>query len=287
MTKPAQGSTVTVLWTGGLAIVMTALVSGIWAGLLSANLATSPAVPWAAAAMGLVIWALWAYLGGRFAPRGTQDARRRLLRAGPLPAPVTIWAIAAGLLWIVALAGLWIVLHRLAATHGNPQPDFSKLPKVTVVISLAMAAISGGVSEEAGFRGYFQGALERRGLGAMAVVATAVVMAPIHALTQGFVWQNMVFYLLVDAVLGALAYVTGSIRPGVVVHAIGLFVFFALVWPNDAHRALISTSGADTAFWISLAQTVLFAGLGAVAFARLTRLAGRDLVAGSLALGAR
>ena len=264
--------TLTVLWTGVLAIVMTALVSGIWAGLLGANLATSPTVPWAAGVMALVIWALWSYLGGRFAPRGTQAARRKLLRSEPLPVPTAAWAVAAGVLWVVALAGFWTVLHRLVATHGNPQADFSKLPPATVVVSLAMAAVSGGVSEEAGFRGYFQGALERRGLGVFAILVTALVMAPIHALTQGFVWPTILFYLLVDGMLGALAYVTGSIRPGVVVHAIGLFVFFALVWPNDAHRPLIWSSGADRDFWISLAQTVVFAALGAAAFFRLVRL---------------
>jgi hypothetical protein len=149
------------------------------------------------------------------------------------------------------------------------------LPPATVIVSFAMAAISGGVSEEAGFRGYFQGALERRGLGASAILVTALVMAPIHALTQGFVWQTLLFYLLVDAMLGALAFVTGSIRPGVIVHAVGLFVFFTLVWPNDAHRTLIWTNGADVGFWISLAQTVSFAALGALAFARLTRLTRR------------
>src|SRR6185503_3872319 len=134
-----------------------------------------------------------------------------------------------------------------------------------------MAAISGGVSEEAGFRGYFQGALERRGLGALSILVAGLVMSPIHALTQGFVWPNLVFYLLVDGLLGALAFVTGSIRPGVVVHAIGLFIFFALVWPNDAHRQLISVSGPDTAFWLSLAQTVVCGVLGAAAFAQLLR----------------
>ncbi len=267
--------TVTVLWTGALAIVMTGLVSGVWAALLGANLATSPGIPWAAGVMALVIWALWSYLGGRFAPRATQAARRTLLRGEPLPAVVTAWAIAAGTLWVVALAGFWTVLHRLTAAHGNPNVDITKLPPLTVIVSFAMAAISGGVSEEAGFRGYFQGALERRGLGASAILVTALVMAPIHALTQGFVWQTLLFYLLVDAMLGALAFVTGSIRPGVIVHAVGLFVFFTLVWPNDAHRTLIWTAGADVGFWISLAQTVSFAALGALTFARLTRLARR------------
>ena len=72
--------------------------------------------------------------------------------------------------------------------------------------------------------------------------------------------------------LGALAYVTRSIRPGIVVHAVGLFVFFAVVWPQDAHRELIWAHGPDAWFWISLAQTAVFAALGALAFIRLVSL---------------
>ena len=34
-----------------------------------------------------------------------------------------------------------------------------------------------------------------------------------------------------------------SIRPGIVVHAIGLFVFFALVWPHDKERTLMGEIG--------------------------------------------
>src|SRR5690348_13041847 len=124
--------TATVLWCGVLAIALTILVSGIWTGLLGANLATSPQIPWAAAAMAPVIWALWSYLGGRFAPRGTEVARRTLLRGGPLPVPVTAWAIAAGVLWVVALAGFWAVLHRVVASPGNPGVDLARLPRTTV-----------------------------------------------------------------------------------------------------------------------------------------------------------
>ena len=267
--------TLAVLWTGALAIGVTVLVSGIWAGLLSANLAVSPAVPWSAAVVALVLFALWSWLGGRFGPRRTQAARRALLRAEPPAAPVFAWATAAGVLWVVALAGFWIVLHRLVATPGNPGADFSRLPAATLAVLLVASAISGAVSEEAGFRGYFQGALERRGFGVLAVLATALVMAPIHALTQGFVWPTLLFYLLVDGMLGALAYVTGSIRPGILVHAVGLLVFFALIWPQDAHRPLIWTHGLDAAFWISVVQTVAFGALGALAFLRLTQLAKR------------
>ena len=277
--------TLTILWTGAFAVVMTGVVSGVWGGLLLANLATTP-VPWAAAAMALILWALWSYLGGRWPPASTQAARRRLLRGGPVSAKAAGWALAAGVLWVIALAGFWIVMHRLVQTPGNPLADFSKLPPLTLIASLAMAAVSGAVSEEAGFRGYFQGALERRGLGFFAILAAALVMAPIHAETQGFVWPNLVFYLLVDTMLGALAYVTGSIRPGIVVHAFGLFVFFAVIWPGDAHRPLIWSGGADAGFWISAVQTVVFTVLGGLAFARLTSAMTRDSTSASRTVAA-
>jgi membrane protease YdiL (CAAX protease family) len=170
--------TITAIWTGAFAVLMTALVSGVWGGLLLANLVTSPAVPWAAVVMALVLWALWSYLGGRWSPAGTGAARRALLRGDAPSGAVGLWAIMAGALWVAALAGFWEVLHRLVAAPGNPMTDFSRLPPLTVAVSLGMAAVSGAVSEEAGFRGYFQGALERRGLGAFAVLVAALLMAP-------------------------------------------------------------------------------------------------------------
>jgi membrane protease YdiL (CAAX protease family) len=266
-------SIVTVLSTGALAVLMTAVVSGVWSGLLLANLAATPGLPWAVIVMALVLWLLWSYLGGRWGPSRTSDARRALLRGGALPPRLMAWAVIAGVLSIVALAGVWIVLHQLVATPTNPLPDFSRLPLVTVAASLVMASISGAVSEEAGFRGYFQGALERRGAGAWAVLIAALVMAPQHALTQGFAWPNLLFYLLVDGMLGALVFATGSIRPGIVVHAIGLLTFFTLVWPHDRNRPLIWAHGADLWFWIHAAQALAFGAASLVAFVHVVRLA--------------
>jgi hypothetical protein len=139
-----------------------------------------------------------------------------------------------------------------------------------------VACASGAVSEEAGFRGYFQGALERSGFGVAAILCTALLMAPIHALTQGFVWPTLLFYLLVDAMLGALAYFTKSIRPGVLVHAVGLFTFFGVIWPRDKDRLSIWQSGADIWFWIHLIQAVLFAVLSLLALSRLAKLVKLD-----------
>jgi membrane protease YdiL (CAAX protease family) len=262
-----------ILWSGVLAVLMTALVSGVWAALLLANLAHAPAFPWSGLLMALLLWALWSFLDGKWGPAKNRAARREYLRAAQPPRRVYSWALITGLLWLVFLAGFWIVLEQMVRVPGNKLPDFSALPLVTVIATLVTASASGAVSEEAGFRGYFQGALERSGFGAAAIICTALLMAPIHALTQGFVWPTLLFYLLADGMLGALAYFTKSIRPGVLVHAVGLFTFFGVIWPRDKERLPIWQGGTDVWFWIHLGQAVLFAVLSLFALRRLARVA--------------
>ncbi len=266
----------TLLWTAGFAVVLTALSSVVWGGLLLVNLKFSAAIPWAAGVMAVISWASFAYCGGKWGPARTQAARRDYLRARPVSGALFATIVTAGVLCLVALSGLWIVLFQLVKAPGNSAADFSRYPLATVIVSLAMAAISGAVSEEAGFRGYFQGTLEKYLPGPFAILACALVMAPEHAATQGFVWTTMLFYLLSDAMLGTCAYIARSIVPGIVVHAIGLFAFFALVWPHDAERALIWQHGADLWFWLHAAQTLVFGGLGILTFVRAARLAQRS-----------
>ncbi len=62
------------LWTGGLAFLVTVVAGGIWTSLLLANLASTPAVPWAAAAMAPVLWSIWSYLGGKWPPGRAKEA---------------------------------------------------------------------------------------------------------------------------------------------------------------------------------------------------------------------
>jgi membrane protease YdiL (CAAX protease family) len=250
-----------------MAFVLTAAIGGVWTALLVANLATSPAIPWAVVVMALLLWLLWRYLGGTGWPRGTAAARRQSLRARQLPGRAFLWAVGAGLLAIVALAGLWFVLFQFAhLPAARALPDYSRYPLVTVALALMMASLVGAVAEEAAFRGYVQGVLERTVGGVAAILITALVMAPEHALTQGFVWPTLLFYIVVDVMLGATAFLTQSILPGIVTHAIGLLVFFTLVWPADVVRQVVGHGTTELWFWIHAAQTLVFAALAMLAF---------------------
>jgi membrane protease YdiL (CAAX protease family) len=254
-----------------MAIVLTAVTGGVWTTLLAVNLTTSPAIPWSVAVMALLLWLLWRYLGGAGWPRSTADARRRYLRARRISGRVFAWAVVAGLLSIVALAGLWVDLFQVTNLPSRASPDYSKYLLVTVALALVMASLVNAVAEEAVFRGYTQGVLEGAVGGAAAVLITALVMAPEHAVTQGFVWPVLLFYFLVDVMLGATTLLTQSILPGIVTHAIGLLVFFTLVWPGDALRSLAGSGDANTWFWIHGAQTLVFAILAILAFIQLAR----------------
>jgi len=62
-----------------------------------------------------------------------------------------------------------------------------------------------------------------------------------------------------------IAYVNGSILPGIPAHILGDVTFFTLVWPNDAGRPLLSRDGADAGFWIAVVVTIVFFALSAMA----------------------
>jgi len=256
---------------GILALVIALFPGGIWTALLITNLRVSPSIPWAVVVMGIFLWALWRYLGGWGPPRASSEMRHRLLRAAAVPARVFGWAIVAGLLSVIALAGFWIVLLQLVKVPLHSLPDFSKYPLLTVGAVIVMACVVSSVPEEAAFRGYFQSFLEQRLPAAGAIILSSLVLAPGHCATQGFVWPVVVFYFLVDSMLGTMAYLTKSILPSVVVHFIGLLIFFTLVWPHDGTRPFVHDAGAGLWFWIHLGQLVLCGLLALLSFRQLTR----------------
>ena len=256
---------------GLFAFVLTVVTGGIWSVLVVINLHTTRGVPWAVAPMAVLLWAVWRYLTGAWGRHGTAETRRSLARATTVRRGVWSCSVLAGALAVAALAGLWIVLSQVARIPGSSLQDISGYPVITVVPLLIMASLVSSSAEEIGFRGYFQGPLESRLGGTAAIAVMIVVIAPAHAITQGFVWPVVVFYLLADAMFGWLARLTGSVLPGFVVHSLGLFIFFTLIWPGDRSRVLVSAGGTNIWFWIHVGQ--IFLAIPAIlVFMRLARL---------------
>jgi len=257
---------------GILAAMIAVVAGGVWSGLLLANLQTNPKVPWSVAAMAILLWTAWMYLGGHGWPPSTSNARREHLRAYRRPWRVFAWAGVAGGLAVASLAGLWIVLFQLVRMPRNALPDFSAYPRLTILLMILMGSIVAPLMEEAAFRGYFQVTLERSVRSPVLVVGiSSLLFALVHGPTQGFLWPKLLFYFLVGITFGAIAYLTKSILPAIPVHCVGLFVFFMWIWPHDPQRQNILASGADKWFWIHLAQTIAFSSAAIWAFVQLGR----------------
>lgn len=263
---------------GLLSLLITALAGGTWSLILAANLTGSPAVPWGALLMALLLWLMWQYLGGRWLPRSTSPARRRLLRAKRVSFAVYGWAFAAGALAVVALAGLWIVFGRLIDMTGNVIPgsqisldQVARYPLLTVVLSIIMGSLVSPFSEEAAFRGYCQRLLQPSFSVPASILIASFFFMLAHIPTAGLWLPKLLIYFVVGAAFGAIAELSDSILPVIPVHILGDLTFFIFVWPFDSARHTIWSTGADLSFWLHVAQVIGFGLASLWAFRRLAR----------------
>jgi membrane protease YdiL (CAAX protease family) len=281
---------VATLWQGVpvvvRAVVVGTLVTGTatlpWSVLAGANFKLRPSIPWSVPVMAVYLWAYWRYVGGKGWPASTAESRRRDLRARSLSGPVWRWSLLAGSLGVASLLALRVAFESVLAAGRECFPDVSAYPSLTVASIIAMASAVAGVAEEAGFRGYMQGPIERRHgpVVAVLVVGTLFWLAHFtHYIGQGWVFLGLFWYFLgAAAVYGALAYLTGSILPGVVLHALGNVLGFGVLWWASSSAAPAPRTGGGggrLAFACALAGLVSTASM-VWAYRRLAVVARRE-----------
>ncbi len=238
--------------------------------LFAANLRFYPGLPWAVPVTAAYLWFGWRYLKRAEPWRGG-------LRANPVSGRVWAWALLAGGLAIVALVFGLQVANRMVVLPVQQMPDLGKVPGITIVSLLIMAAPVAGIIEEAAFRGYMQGPIERRfGLG-VAILVTGTMFAVAHLDFTPILWP---YYVAVAAIYGTVTYLTESILPAVVLHTGGnLYSNFDLWRHGQAEwqaasgpATLIWTTGADRSFWGSVVGLVIVAAATVFVFIRLARI---------------
>ncbi len=179
------------------------------------------AVPWSVLPVALYLWAYWQFIGGRWGAAAGAAQRRRNLRANTLSRRVWGASLVAGLIGFGALVALLAFAARLvrlpAASPIVTPPD---MPVVTALSLIAMASIVAGVTEEAAFRGYMQGPIERRYGLAIAVLVNGTLFGLLHFPTHpaDVLWM-LPYYVAVSAVYGGLTWAANSILPALVLHA--------------------------------------------------------------------
>ena len=220
--------------------------------------------------MAIFLWLMWQYLGGRWAPRNTSEARRNSLRFCRISPRAFTWAVLAGALSIVALDGLWIAMARMVRMPGSVLPDMSNYSRLTVIAMVSMGALVSPICEQAGICGYCQTRLEREFSGLFAVLIAPLIFALLpHPPMHAALLPKLLLFFLAGFTFSLMAYLTNSILPGLVVHIGGILSFFFLVWPSDPARSLVTENGIDVWFVIRVAQVVVFTALATAAFIRL------------------
>ena len=250
-------------WTK-LPISLRAIISGLLIALAAANvwplLLLNLGVPLAAFAeaifLALYLW--WA--GGGGPPRTTQAARAMAFRRGRLSPTQWSWGLSAALFFAATIHASIVLLFRFvpfpmaAFRHGY---DFSFIAALPLRwLAVVVSAISAGICEETGFRGYMQRPIEQRYGAPVAILISSLFFMALH-LTKGWATPGMVPIVFgAGVLLELLAWSSGSLIPGMIGHAvmdIGLFAYWWTGIAGDFTARPITETGVDQPFLIACA----------------------------------
>jgi membrane protease YdiL (CAAX protease family) len=259
------------LLRGALVAVAILLVGQLPPGVfLVLGLRFTPTIPWFLAGTAIWLVAFWMYLGGRGWPAGTRASRRRDLRGAPLAPAIWRWSLLAGGLGVVSafcVALLTGLVADLPAAAFEAPFDLSPYPWWTTLAFFLNIALVAGVVEEAAFRGYMLSVVERRHGWVAAIASVAALFYLVHLGHAYATAALLPFFMAYSLLHGLLVFLTRSILPSVVIHALGDAVILPMqygVFPNPL--------GASVSNHVLLVvATALASGLVMVHLARLTR----------------
>ena len=212
--------------------------------ILTANLILYPLVPWAPLFAALFLYFAWQYLNGRGWPPESAEARQRMLRSRTLPPRVWLWSLISGGLGIATWGALALLIAHLGGLGMVRSPDCCQVPLWTIACVVLMRAITEGIFEEAAFRGYIQTTLEKCCGPATAILLTAALFAAVEFLRDSLVAVWIISFGA-GLILSLIAYLTGSIRPGMALH-VGTKLAFATSWvthlSGESERSIFTIS---------------------------------------------
>jgi len=267
------------------AVILGCVVSGLGhepAGVLFfANLQWWRDVPWSAPLVILWLWLFWRYVGGRWWPASTSQARAELLAAPPLSPRVWRWALVAGGLGMISIMLLGGVLSPITPkTFKVFYSMFVRTPFPTVAVEVITMSAVAGIVEEAGFRGYMFGPIKKRHGVVVAIAITAFCFVMVHFSAEQAMNPPRAFLIAVVSVwYGILVHLTRSIVPGIIFHTVGDAFGVLMLWFYWKYGTISNTPpGFQVAFrspiyWMYVALLIVFTGLSVLAFRKLARVA--------------
>jgi membrane protease YdiL (CAAX protease family) len=282
MSADAQGG----LWSR-IPVIVRAIVGGLLIGMIPANVwlvllvVLKLPVPEAAAAeiVFLAIYVWWARGGGP--PASFKAVRADYFRVRSLSGTQWFWGVVAALSFAATVHAAIVLLFRFvpypaAAFHQGY--DLSHIPtRQLQYLACVVSALSAGVCEETGFRGYMQRPIENRHGATIAILISSLAFMLLH-LTKGWALIGMVPIVFgAGLLLGTLARASGTLWFGILGHwimDIGLFVFWWAQIGGTFNQRPVSETGMDGTFYAECAVFAAVLIVLLIAIVRLNRLRG-------------
>lgn len=242
------------VWIKGLLLGL--LVNTI--GILNIPLFTTflpPAL--ALIAIPTFLFLYYKFFSGSWGHAASKEARKKYFRANALSPAQWRWGLTAAvilaILWSVSLVFTFRLIEYPAEqfTQGNA---LDALPTGIAWIAVIFAALSAGLCEETGFRGYMQVPLEERYGPAAAILLNSILFVMIH-LHQPWSPPVLLHLFVVAILFSILAYTSGSLIPSIAAHVLLDIGNFSYWWSDVAgkfERLPISQTGVDSHFVIAM-----------------------------------
>jgi membrane protease YdiL (CAAX protease family) len=242
-------------------VIIRAVVGGILVGMIAANiwpiLLLKLGMPTAAAGelvfLALYVW--WAAGGGP--PVRFKASRADYFRVRSLSGAQWFWGIVAAASFAATVHASIVLLFRLvpfpsAAFHQGY--DFSFVGSRSMQwFACVISALSAGICEETGFRGYMQRPIENRHGPVVAILISSIFFTLIH-LTKDWALIGMVPIVFgAGILLGTLARASGTLVFCMLGHwimDIGLFAFWWTQIVGTFSQRPISEVGVDSVFLV-------------------------------------
>lgn len=266
-----------------LPVVVRAVLIGLLVGMIAANVwplfllkLGMPAAAIAELAF-LSLYVAWA--AGRGPPQKLRETRADYFRMRSLKRVQWFWGVTAAVSFAVTIHAALVLLFRLVpfpASAFHRGYDFSFIGSSSMQwVACIVSALSAGVCEETGFRGYMQRPVEHRHGPIVAILVSSVFFTLLH-LTKDWALVGMVPVVFgAGVLLGTLARASGTLVFCILGHwimDIGLFAFWWTQIAGTFCQRPIFEVGVDLVFITECVAFALALSLTLIAIGRLRRL---------------
>ncbi|HEY2145337.1 MAG TPA: CPBP family intramembrane glutamic endopeptidase [Steroidobacteraceae bacterium] len=268
-----------ILWNR-LPVIVRAVIGGLLIGMIAANIwpvfLFTLGMPLAAlveiAFLALYMW--WA--AGNGPPKSLKLARADYFRRRSLSAKQWFWGLIAAACFATTIHAALVLLFRIVpfpAEAFHRGYDFSFIPSRQMQwAACIVSALSAGICEETGFRGYMQRPIENRHGPLAAILVSSLFFLLLHLTKEWALIGMMPIIFGAGILLGVLARASGTLVFCMLGHWIMDIGLFAYWWTQIAgafSQRPISETGLDRAFFL---EFVVFATVLAVLLAATLRL---------------